>query len=138
MQTIADIIGIHIVYDYTHPQTGAHVHVSQHGRLIPQSVVEEHQRDARRNTANHDVNIPCWKLHTQRMEDGILKTPSQPLDYAFIHLNTMHHDARVERMEWRITINGVTYKESDRKRNYERRVRDLKNACRRFLEGWEE
>ena len=37
-----------------------------------------------------------------------------------------------------VLINGEVYKEYDRKRNYERRVRDLVNVCEKILKDWKD
>lgn len=128
-------IHIRFIGTYVHPDTGVTIHISQHGRLVPKALVQAHQR--RDNTRNYDSSIPCWGLHTARMEDDE-PTPIKPLEWGFMHPSTNHHGARLTQCEWEVLVNGEVYKMYDRKRNYERRVRDLVNVCEKILKDWKD
>ena len=129
-----DNVHVHVISTYIDDH-GMRVHVSQHGRLVPVALIKEHQ--SRNNVRGDALNIPCFGLHTSRIV-GDVPTSINPIEWAYMHPTTVHHGSRVIQMEWRVTINGVVYKEYDTKRNYERRVRDLANVVKRFLDAWED
>lgn len=123
-------VHVRIKQVYVDPRTGQTVRVYQSGMLVSAEDVSSAQKG--NNTDRYAVSIPLANARVQRVVDGELITNElRPL--AFAHPDTNHHGARVCTMEWTLTINGVPYKAYDRKRNYERRVRDLKNVCDRIL-----
>ena len=122
----------HVEHAYAYlNEMGERVLVIQSGDLCPTAEVLAHLKT--NPPARYDVNIPTKNARVLRMV-GERVDVDTVRDYGFIHADTRHHEYRVSLCAWELTHeDGTPIREYDRKRNYERRVRDFVNACKRVL-----
>jgi len=120
----------HLILRQTYVDERGHViHVRQSGDITDTDEVKAHQKS--NNVREGEINLPLKAVRLQRADNGELVVNKES-DYQFAHPSVFHHGNRLTSWHWMVIVDGQVYKESDTKRNYNRRLRDLVNVCKRF------
>lgn len=128
--TACALVCAHLILRQTYTDERGHeIHVRQSGDIANVDEVAPHQKN--NNVRKGEVNIPLKGYRLQRADNGELVVNKES-DYTFVHPSVFHHGHRLTAWHWMVIVDGRVYKESDTKRNYNRRLRDLVNVCKRF------